>query len=203
LTKYHDVIYKIWHTAWPQKNAKMLVEFLPDVEQGANEVANAALPGILRDKNAPWAKGVKELLNAVADYRSATKPLNETKLLDAAEKLHMQYEKLVRVIRPALKEIEGFHSTLYVLYHYAMPEGKLEEVKTLVAELPAKMSALNAATLPERMKAKNDAFVKARTSLSVSVDALVAAAPKGTMKELKPLIDSMHAKYEALDKVFE
>ncbi len=30
LDNFHDVIYKIWHTAWPEKDVKMLAELFPE-----------------------------------------------------------------------------------------------------------------------------------------------------------------------------
>ena len=29
LTDFHEVIFKVWHTAWPEKNLAMLSELLP------------------------------------------------------------------------------------------------------------------------------------------------------------------------------
>ena len=50
LDSFHEVIYKIWHEAWPKKDAAMLQQLLPEVEKGIAAVASAQLPGILRDK---------------------------------------------------------------------------------------------------------------------------------------------------------
>lgn len=102
LNDFHEVIAEIWHTAWPEKNTKMLVELLPQVEKGAAAVAKAPLPGILHEREAKWGEGVKRLQSIVSEYKAATAPMDDKKLLSAAERLHMQYEVLAQIIRPAL-----------------------------------------------------------------------------------------------------
>jgi hypothetical protein len=203
LTDYHEVIAQIWHTAWPNKDTDMLAKVLPDVEQGAEEVAKATLPAILHEREGKWREGVKRLQEIVAEYKAASSPFDKEKLLAAAEKLHMQYEVLVRTIRPALKEIDEFHASLYLLYHYALPEKDLQRLHVLVEELKAKMEKLSAATLPARHKEKAAAFEQARTALGLSVAALHTAVPGGTIATLTPLIEEMHSRYEDLDKVFQ
>lgn len=59
LDSFHEVIFKIWHEAWPKKDAAMMQRLLPEVEKGISEVASAQLPGILREKKAAWEEGVK------------------------------------------------------------------------------------------------------------------------------------------------
>ena len=110
LTEFHKVIYKIWHTAWPNRDTDMLIALLPEIEKGTTGIVSADLPGILRDKKAAWEKGVEELRTIVQDYRAAVETKQKQPLLDAAEKLHAQYEALVRVIRPPLRQLEEFHA---------------------------------------------------------------------------------------------
>lgn len=203
LTDFHEVIAQIWHTAWPNKDTEMLVKVLPEVEQGTDAVAKATLPAILHEREGKWREGVKRLQEIVAEYKAASSPVNKEQLLAAAEKLHMQYEVLVRTIRPALKEIDEFHGSLYLLYHYALPEKDLQRIHVLVEELKAKMDKLSAATLPARHKEKAAEFEKARTALAASVAALHKAVPGGTIETLTPLIEAMHSRYEDLDKVFQ
>ena len=121
LAKFHTVIYEIWHGAWPKKDVAQLAGLLPKVEDGVALVAKATLPGILRDRKQAWDAQVQALQEAAREYRTAVEKKQDQALLDAAEKLHMQYERAVRVIRPPLKELEAFHSDLYLLYHYYMP----------------------------------------------------------------------------------
>ncbi len=203
LKAFHTVIYEIWHGAWPKKDTAQLAALLPKVEAGVKSVAGAELPGILRDRKTAWDENVKALQAVAADYKSAVEKKDQQKLLDAAEKLHSQYEKLVRVIRPALKELEDFHAVLYMLYHYFMPGDSLDQMKSSAATLKEKMAVLDKAVLPERLKGKEPAFTGARQKLSASVDALASTATSNDMKKIKSAVNVVHTDYQALEKVFE
>jgi hypothetical protein len=202
LDSFHDVIRTIWHEAWPKKDAARLQKLLPEVEKGIEAVAAAPLPGILREKKAAWEEGVKKLQSAGGDYTAAVAAKDDAKLLAAAEVLHSRFEGLMRAIRPALKELDDFHSTLYLLYHHYLPKYEIEKIKSSVTELAKKMVALNAAQLPERLKQKESAFQAARTSLSQSVDALDPAIRSNQEKAVKAAIEAVHSNYQALDRVF-
>ncbi len=199
LTNFHTVIYAIWHEAWPNKDAQRLTELLPDIESGVAEIAAAKLPGILREKQEAWNAQVTVLQSIAADYRSASEGKNNQHLLEAAEKLHMQYEKLVRVLRPSLKEIGEFHAELYMLYHYYMPGDSVAKMQESATRLQQRMAALKSATLPERLKGKEEGFNVARNDLAEAVEAYGAIAPNGDLKEMRGAIEKLHAKYQKLD----
>lgn len=203
LSDFHDVIYKVWHNAWPNKDVNLLVELLPEIEVGSDKIVKAELPGILRDKKQTWQENVSKLQSIVGEYKSSTSPVDTQKLLDAAENLHAQFEKLVRIIRPILKEIEDFHSVLYKLYHYYMPEDNREKIKSSIKGLKEKMNILDKASLPERRKSKEKEFVASRKALSKSVDDLVRSLKKYNQKKVSDKIEIMHSNYQALEKVFE
>ncbi len=199
LSNFHTVIYEIWHGAWPKKDVKHLQELLPKVETGVKDIASATLPGILRERKDAWDAEVKSLEAAAESYRTAVDKKQSKELLDAAEKLHMQYEKLVRTIRPALKELEEFHTDLYMLYHYYMPGDSIAAMQQSALALKEKMVSLNQAELPARMKEKEQSFIAARKDLSEAVQAFAAVAPKGDVKELHKAVGVVHEKYQKLD----
>lgn len=203
LDNFHDVIYKLWHTAWPEKDMAMLVELLPEVQQGGDALANAELPGILRDKKTVWKENIGKLQAIINEYKKSVSPVDSQRLLDAAEKLHMQYEKLVRIVRPALKEMDEFHTVLYSLYHYYLPESNKNKITESTKELTSKMEKLNKAKLPDRLKKKEATFTETRTRLSKSIEAVNKAVTSGEMKTIKTTIELMHTEYQALEKVFE
>ncbi len=203
LDRFHEVIFEIWHDAWPAKNTAKLIELLPRVKSGVEDVAGAELPGILREKKKSWDEAVKKLRMISADYEAAATAREEKKLLEAAEALHMQYERLVRIVRPAVKELEDFHSSLYVLYHYDLASYSLEKVRTRNSELEAKMAALQGAKLPERQKAKQEPFDAGRNKLALSVATLKTACIGGDEQKIRAAIEGVHSAYEALAKVFE
>lgn len=197
LSDFHEVIYVIWHDAWPAKDYVKLRNLLPDVEKGAAAVVSAPLPGILQHKQAAWDEGIQALKATVEAYRSAVKSENNEALMSAAEKLHANYERLVRVIRPPMKELEDFHSSLYMLYHHYLPAFDLEKIKTSSVDLKFKMGMLQSAKLPERLSAKKQAFDDACEDLAQAVTVLEAVVQSGDKAKVTQAVEDVHTKYEA------
>jgi hypothetical protein len=203
LHTFHTVIYTLWHTAWPKKDTTLLASLLPDIEQGAAAVADAKLPGILRDKQPAWSQGVRELRDIVEHYATAVKQENTQGLLDAAEQLHTQFERLVRVVHPALKELDQFHAVLYALYHHYVPDNNLTAIRASADDLRGAMDALNNATLPARLKQKAEAFSHARVRLAGSVEAFGRAVQTGNEGMIKSSLEILHTDYQRVERVFE
>jgi hypothetical protein len=204
LSAFHTVIYKIWHTAWPKKDVVMLQTLLPEVEKGAQSIASAKLPGILRDKQSKWEIGINDLKNCVDSYKAASDKKDSSALLSAAEKLHSQYEGLVRVIRPLLKEVDQFHQELYLVYHYYMPEKKADKIQASAKVLAERMNDLKKAQLPERLKSKKANFDKAVLELNTSVEKLTETITKTDVaKKIDDAILLVRTKYQDLEKVFD
>jgi hypothetical protein len=202
LDAMHEVIMPLWHDAWPNKDVKAMAAMLPDIEKHVAAVSQAELPLLLRDKKAAWVAGVDDLKQTVAAYKAAVTAGDNDALLKAAEKLHAQYEALGKVIRPILKEMEDFHASLYVLYHYQMSPFQMAKVAESVQALQAKMEVLNKAALPDRLKAKTDAFNAQRTALAKALDGVAATLAGKNEVQLRAAIELMHAQYENLEKVF-
>ena len=108
LTAMHDIIYPMWHEAWPAKDHAALAALLPQIEKHVDAISKATLPGILRDKVTAWDAGVAELKKSVAAYKSAVDGKDNDALMKAAEALHMKYEALGKVVRPVLKELADY-----------------------------------------------------------------------------------------------
>lgn len=202
LTAMHEVIMPMWHDAWPKKDAAALAGFVRDLEKHASAIAKAELPGILRDKTGAWQDGVASLKASVAAYRSAVEAEDNEALLKAAERVHTDYETLVKVVRPLLKEINDFHASLYVLYHYQLDPLDVAGVTETVKALQAKAAALNAASLPDRLKSRQQAFDAQRARLAKAVDAVAAALADRDEAKLRETIELLHVEYEKLEKVF-
>lgn len=204
LTEFHDVIYQIWHTAWPEKNINLLKSFSAPVEKGFEKIVKAELPGILRDKKGKWEDGLKKFGASVEVYKDAASKNDSVALMNAAEKLHSQYEMLVRVIKPVMKEVDEFHKVLYLLYHYYMPENNSAKIKEAAVSLADKMEMLNKAPLTARLKAREEQFNKARAELGVSVENLNNEIKGGKGKDaVNKAVDALHTKYMELEKVFD
>lgn len=202
LDAMHEVIMPLWHEAWPNKDVKAMAAMVPDIEKHVSAVSKAELPGVLRDKQAAWVAGVTDLKATVTAYKAAAAAGDDEALLKAAERLHAQYEALVKVVRPVLPEMEDFHASLYVLYHYQMSPFQFEKASESIRTLQVKMDALNKAALPDRLKASADAFNTQRARLSKSIDELVALLDGKDEAKIKATIEMMHAQYESLEKVF-
>jgi len=204
LTEFHDVIYQIWHTGWPQKDIKFLVSLTSDVEKGYDKIRKVELSGILRDKKSKWDEGLKKFRIIVEMYKVAAAKKDSVWILNAAEKLHSQYEALVRIVKPVLKEVEAFHQELYMLYHYNMPKYDYMKVQKSAVVLKAKMKDLMKAELSERMNAKKDSFEKCKMELNTAVDKLNEIMLKSDDKNaINASVDAVHSKYQELEKVFD
>ena len=202
LDAMHEIMLPMWHEAWPNKDYKALAALVPQIDTHVAAITKAELPGILREKAAAWKAGVADLTATAAAYKAAVSSGNNEALLKAAEKLHMQYEGLVKVVRPVLKEMDEFHAALYTLYHYQLKPFDLAKVAQSAGTLKAKMDVLNKAVLPERLKAKTEAFTAQRAALSTAVDALASTIASKDEAKIKAAVEAMHGAYENLEKVF-
>lgn len=203
LSKFHEVVYKIWHSAWPEKDAEMLKDLAPEVQKLGGDVCRAKLPGILREKDAAWKENGETLKSIIEDYMKAAKEDDKQKLLDAAERLHGQYEKIVRLVRPVLKELDEFHAVLYPLYHYFKPQKNRKKTIVSVERLKDKMEQLNKANLPVRLKEKETAFAEARIRLAESLKSLDSSLTADDWTVIDHNIEELHARYEDLNRIFD
>lgn len=204
LFDFHDVIYQVWHTAWPEKNINLLTELTPDIIAGVDKVTNAELPGILREKESKWKEGVAKLNLICGNYKNAIEKRDSVAILNEAEKLHSQFEALVRTIRPLVKELDAYHQVLYMLYHYYIQDYDFDLIKSSVDELQKKMADLNKAVLPEKLAAKSADFDAARKALNSSLDALAELVNKNESKDkIKAAVEIMHTDYQKVEAIFD
>ena len=202
LEDFHEVIYPVWHTFYPEKDYKALRGILEDINSKAGKIYLVKLPGILREKQTKWDVGVADFKKAVVEYNDMVKGTDDKGLLNAAEKLHSKYEMLIRIINPSLKEIESFHKTLYVIYHKYLPEKDYKKINSLTTELFTKAEAITKVKLSKRLDAKTPQFNEAAGSLLASVKELKDISEKGTGSETDKAVEKMHSNYEKLDAVF-
>ncbi|HOV93119.1 MAG TPA: hypothetical protein PLC04_08615 [Candidatus Kapabacteria bacterium] len=205
LSEYHEVIYQIWHNGWPNKDYELLKSLYPDAREGYTKLQKVKMRGILQDKQKQWEDSVNQLGKYLDDYNNAIQKNDNKALLDAAEKLHSQYESLVRIINPVLKEIEDFHKSLYMLYHYDYPNYDLDKIQKDLAELSKKMDELNKAELPQKLQSIQKDFEESRAELDKAMKNL-----EETMKEysnnkdkISKSIEEMHEAYQNLEGIFE
>ncbi len=202
LTAFHEIIYPIWHTAYPEKDTAALKGFVPQVNELAAAVYGAKLPGILRDKEAKWQAGLAEFKKSVDAYNAAAKGDDDKALLDAAETMHARYEMLVRTIRPVLKEVDEFHKVLYVVFHKSLPDKKWEEIRAAAPELKAKAEALVQVKLPTRLESRTGAFNAAAAALLDAAGVLEKVSQGNDPDATEEAVLKLHTKYQDLEKIF-
>jgi hypothetical protein len=203
LIAFHEVIFPIWHSAFPAKDYAALRGFVPAIEAGAARINAAVLPGILRDKKQAWDSGLAEFNLAVAAYKKAAAGTDDQALLDAAELLHMRFEMQVRAIRPVAGEVDAYHKALYVVYHKYLPEKKYAEIGGAAADMVAKAEAITRAELSPRLASRTDAFRAAAAVLLAETRALEAAGKACAEKDIPASVERVHAAYQALERVFD
>ena len=203
LIDFHDIIYPIWHTAYPAKDYKTLRGYVAEINAQAAKIKAAVLPGILREKKQAWESGLAEFNQAVAAYGRAAAGSDNQALLDAAESLHARFEMLVRAIRPVAREVDAFHKILYVVYHTYLPEKNYASICKVAPDMVAKAEAITKATLAPRLAAKTQAFQAAAARLLAETRLLKEAGKACLEKEIASLVEKVHSAYQDLQKVFD
>ncbi len=203
LFEFHEVIYPIWHTAYPEKNYEMLKEMVTDVNSGAEKIYTAQLSGILHDKQEEWDKGVAEFRSSVEKYNKAMQGTDEPEMLLAAEDLHSDYEMLVRIIRPVTKEIDEFHKVLYMIYHHHWPNKNMEEFGKAVDDLAMRADELANCVLPKWASEKSDSFKEQSQKLYDATKNLKELKDSDADEtQLNKAIEDVHDNYVALEGLF-
>jgi hypothetical protein len=205
LSEFHDIIYPMWHEAYPSKDYDALKGFVPKIKSYVESINKAKLPGILRERENEWKKQLEELNMAAQNYYDAVNKNDNEALLKAAENLHSAYERMVRVIRPVIKEIDDFHQTLYIIYHKLYPDGKYDEIAGLTGDLVTKAGAIMnypRERLKQRLGDNIDKYDAAAKQLYNSTLALKEALNGNDPKKKNEAVESMHTAYQDLDAVF-
>lgn len=203
LEAFHDIIYPIWHTAYPGKDYAALRGYAAEVENLAQKIFEAKLPGILREKKEKWEGGLAEFRKAVEDYAAAASSGTDEIVWNAAEVLHARYEMLVRMVRPVLGEMDEFHRELYVIFHKHLPAKDFAAIKAASPLLVKKAEALAQAVLPKRIETRQGAFRQAAQALLEAAKALGQACCGNDPSVIDKAVNEVHARYQAVEKVFE
>jgi hypothetical protein len=206
LSDFHEIIYPMWHEAYPAKDIAALKAFVPQIKTAVEKINKAELPGILKDKKEDWEKQLKEFNSAAEDYYKAAEGTTDTTLLTAAENLHYNFEMMMRVIKPVLKVIDNYHQSLYIIYHKLYPEKKYDEIALGMDNLIAKADSIVKYPQDKLKKRLGDNVAKFDTAAKELYDATVALkeALKGTVDAKKDeSILNVHSKYQALEAIFK
>jgi hypothetical protein len=203
LTAFHEIIYPIWHSAYPDKDYAALRSFAPEVKRLAEKIYGAQLPRILHEKQDKWDQALGELRKAVDAYLSASAGTDDAALLSAAEALHGRYEMMVRAIRPVLREIDDFHKLLYVVYHHYLPARDYAKISEASGDLLTKAEAVTKAALPQGLESKAPEFNTAAQDLLATTKALAETVKSGQGDAIAAAVEAVHTKYQGLQKIFD
>lgn len=204
LFDFHEVIYPIWHTAYPNKDYAMFKQLLPDVNAGAENIFAAKLPGILRDKEKEWTKGLDKFSLSVKNYNDACKNNDEAKMLLSAEQLHADFEMLVRIVKPVTKEVDEFHKVLYMIYHHYGPNKNTLELNKAIDDLYKRADELKNCVLPKWASDKKESFTKAADELYNATKELKELKDsKAEAKQIDNGIEKVHTNYQKLEALFD
>ncbi len=203
LTEFHEVIYPLWHEAWPAKNVQGMKDLLPKVQEYVRRIREAELPGILRDRKAAWDQEVAALVEIEQRYAKAAAATDEKGILDAVEALHARFENLVRVVRPATKELDAYHQELYKVYHKLMPAKDLVGVRAASAEMVNGCQALVAAPVPKRFASREAEIRVEFAALCAATEGLSEASGGKDAEVVAKAVETVHAQYQKAAKIFE
>ncbi len=204
LTDFHEVVYPMWHTAYPNKDYALFKQLLPDVNAGVEKIYAAKLPGILRDKENEWNAGLDKLRASVKEYNLACEKNDEAGMLTSAEGLHSNFEMLVRIVKPVTKEVDEFHKVLYMIYHHYGPNKNTAELSNAIDDLYLRADELKNCVLPKWAADKKEEFAKAADELYNSTKELQTLKnSKADDKQINVGIEKVHTNYQKLEALFD
>jgi hypothetical protein len=203
LSAVHEFMQPLWHDAFPERDFAKIQELVPEFEPRLEALSEVDLSGILQDKQEDWAEGKANLMEAFHGLKAAAEAGNEEEMLGYAETFHMGYERLVRIIRPVVPELEVVHQHLYGMYHYYGPGYDLEKIGTAAQEMAAAIPALQAAELPSRLADHQEEFTAGAVRLGEAVDALISTLEDPSRDAVEADIEAVHSAYAAIEGIFD
>lgn len=202
LDAVHDVMSPLWHEAFPAQDYEAIAAAIPHFEASLSALGEAELPGILQDKQAKWDEQKELLMDSYEGLKAAVDAGNQAEMLAYTEAFHMNYEGMVRIVRPVLPELEAFHQHLYGLYHYYGPGYDLEKIGGSATKMAAAIPPLQAAELPSRLADHQAHFEMVVTQLGEAVGALITTLDNPSKADVEAAIDTVHAAYEEVEGIF-
>jgi hypothetical protein len=206
LTEFHEIIFPMWHNAYPDKDINALKGFVPDIKKSMEAINGSTLPGILHEMDSAWKEQLVKLNKAAENYYKAAENTDEKAILDAAEELHRQYELSFRVIRPVMKEVDEYHQTLYIIFHKLYPEGNYAEIALLSDAFVQKAEAIKSAPqdrIKRRLGDKIADFDKAAEELYIGTLAFRDTMKGNDESKKSDAVNQVHSLYKQLIALFE
>ena len=203
LNDLHEIVYPLWHTAFPDKDYELIKELLPQAESLTTKLDEAQLPGILRDKQDVWDKGKESLKATLQELKKAVASDDQEGMLKHTEAFHAGFEYLFRTIRPVVAELDTFHKEMYKLYHYYMPNFELEEIRNTVLAMQEKLVPLKQVELPSRLVDRQTDFDTAVLELEAAVNELAKTSEQDNKDEIFKAVEKVHTAYQKAEHIFD
>lgn len=203
LDALHESIYILWHDAYPNKNYDMIKSSMPGLTASVSKLSKATLPEILHSKKTKWDSEIKNLESNLSALQKAADEDNKESMLNNVESLHGSYEKLVRIIRPVLSELDSFHEDLYKVYHSYMPVNDTEKIKAIIPSMKMKIGQLKQARLPQRLADRQNKFTEAVSKLEISLNEAENSIKTGSKEKIKSAIEKLHSDYQSIDLLLQ
>jgi hypothetical protein len=199
----HGVVYPLWHDAYPEKDYGLIKELLPEADSLTQKLDEAELPGILRDIGPDWDLGKDNLKKSLQALHRAVEEDNQDDMLTQVEAFHSAFEKLIRLIRPVVPELEAFHQEMYKLYHYYMPNYELPNIRLAVTAMQQKLLPLTEVQLPKRLAEKQGQFDAAVQELGTHLFNLSEVVRQEEKDLIKDAVEKVHTAYQKTEAVFD
>ncbi len=203
LTDFHDVIYPIWHVAYPSKDYSALRSYVEDITAGSQKIYDAKLPGILRDKQEMWDNGVAEFKVAVEEYKKIAAGTDDEMLLNAAENLHSKFESLVKIVYPVLPELGQFHQVLYMIYHKYLPQENYQQMYIESDSLVIRAKALTKVEFNTKKPELQKKFRNYSIQLLHAAEKLREQLKGSDFEMVKYGVEDVHTIYQKIETLFE
>ena len=202
LRDLHEVVYPLWHSAFPEKDYDLIKELLPQAESLTAKLDKAKLPGILRDKQMVWDQGKENLKASLQDLKNAAESGDKEEMLKHTEAFHAGFERLVRTIRPVVAELDAFHKEMYKLYHYYAPNYELEEIRSTILAMEEKLVPLQQVQLPKRLAERQTGFGIAVQELVAAVNELAKTVKVDDKDAILEAVEKVHSAYQKTERIF-
>jgi len=176
-----------------------LKELYPKILGQYQLLKEATFPEQWEDKKLHWNEGVSQMGKTLDEYKLAMDNDNTENLLQAARKLHDDFENLMMIVNPPIPELDDFHKTLYYVYHDYMPEKNWDMLKASIPEFEKKLQALQDAEVPRWMEENKDTYQAAINQLQGAVENLSRLKDSNDGALLEKAVEEIHDAYVNLE----
>jgi hypothetical protein len=204
MNDFHDVMAPLWHQAFPEGDYQTIREKAPLLKEKLMSMLKVQLPSYLKqdeEKLETFLGKRQELAFHVSEVVQAATDSADSSLASAFERMHWAYEEMEKVFAVPIKELDGFHETLYFLWHKALPNEDYDAIKKTAPVMKAEVDSLMKVPLPYGCAEKKDEFEKKKTALKDAVYQLAQACEEGDdQKEIKEAVGLVHDKFVEINR---